>query len=169
MFNKVQEGIEDIDIQVPEMHIRVPDLLKDLLSSASSKINQAPEPVTHVFKTDKSEGEQSKEEDLEQGAHDDSQQQQNMPNVVPVVKVEEEAEEEEEEEEDEEENEVNRLARQDQQFMLLCRKFSDIRKSLISINHKVIPAIPTIVLIGSHNADRANILETILEQEVTLR
>jgi hypothetical protein len=166
MFNKVQEGIEDIDIQVPEMHIRVPDLLKDLLSSASSKINQAPKPVTHVFKTDKPEGEQSKEEDLEQGVHDDSQQQQqqqqNMPNVVPVVEV-------EEEEEDEEENEVNRLARQDQQFMLLCRKFSDIRKSLISINHKVIPAIPTIVLIGSHNADRANILETILEQEVTLR
>lgn len=164
ILNSVGESIQDIDIQIPEMNIKLSDLVSDVLASARDKTQS----INHIFnstfpKREESSGTTTSDQadvsaaqavavDTNKELHDLKQQ-----------IIEEEEEEEEIDHEALAKDAAMRMKHQDHQFILLCRKFASIRNTLISIQHRVIPYIPSIVMIGSRHAHQP-IIESILGQ-----
>jgi vacuolar-type H+-ATPase subunit I/STV1 len=167
------ESIEDIDIKVPEMNIKLSDLVNDVLASAKDKTRS----INHIFNSafpakpaEEVVVVEKKGQDTE--AKDTST---NNSSLQAIQEMKQSMMEEEEEEIDEEalaQDAAARMKNQDYQFMLLCRKFANIRNTLISINHRVIPFIPSIVMIGSRHIQQDNgisVLESILGQPFLTR
>lgn len=164
ILNSVGESIQDIDIQIPEMNIKLSDLVSDVLASARDKTQS----INHIFnstfpKREESSGTTTSDQadvsaaqavavDTNKELHDLKQQ-----------IIEEEEEEEEIDHEALAKDAAMRMKHQDHQFILLCRKFASIRNTLMSIQHRVIPYIPSIVMIGSRHAHQP-IIESILGQ-----
>lgn len=164
ILNSVGESIQDIDIQIPEMNIKLSDLVSDVLASARDKTQS----INHIFNSafPKREENQTTPEQTNQSAEP----------VVDTIKelhdlkqqiIEEEEEQEEIDEEALAKDAAMRMKHQDHQFILLCRKFASIRNTLMSIQHRVIPYIPSIVMIGSRHAHQP-IIESILGQSFAL-
>lgn len=164
ILNSVGESIQDIDIQIPEMNIKLSDLVSDVLASARDKTQS----INHIFNSafPKREENQTTSEQTNQSAEP----------VVDTIKelhdlkqqiIEEEEEQEEIDEEALAKDAAMRMKHQDHQFILLCRKFASIRNTLMSIQHRVIPYIPSIVMIGSRHAHQP-IIESILGQSFAL-
>ncbi|KAG2213739.1 hypothetical protein INT46_009887 [Mucor plumbeus] len=160
----VGESIQDIDIQIPEMNIKLSDLVSDVLASAKDKTQS----INHIFN--------SKFPKREENQTTSDQTNQSAEPVVDTIKelhdlkqhiIEEEEEQEEIDEEALAKDAAMRMKHQDHQFILLCRKFASIRNTLMSIQHRVIPYIPSIVMIGSRHAHQL-IIESILGQSFAL-
>lgn len=164
ILNSVGESIQDIDIQIPEMNIKLSDLVSDVLASAKDKTQS----INHIFN--------SKFPKREENQTTSDQTNQSAEPVVDTIKelhdlkqhiIEEEEEQEEIDEEALAKDAAMRMKHQDHQFILLCRKFASIRNTLMSIQHRVIPYIPSIVMIGSRHAHQL-IIESILGQSFAL-
>jgi hypothetical protein len=164
ILNSVGESIQDIDIQIPEMNIKLSDLVSDVLASAKDKTQS----INHIFN--------SKFPKREENQTTSDQTNQSAEPVVDTIKelhdlkqhiIEEEEEQEEIDEEALAKDAAMRMKHQDHQFILLCRKFASIRNTLMSIQHRVIPYIPSIVTIGSRHAHQL-IIESILGQSFAL-
>ncbi|KAI8637642.1 hypothetical protein BD408DRAFT_395353 [Parasitella parasitica] len=164
ILNSVGESIQDIDIQIPEMNIKLSDLVSDIMAAARDKTQS----INHIFNSTfpKREENHSSSEQIEQS-------------TVPITDTNKELHDlkqqiiEEQEEEDEVDYEALakdaaiRMKHQDHQFILLCRKFASIRATLMSIQHRVIPNVPSIVMIGSRHNHQV-VIESILGQSFAL-
>ncbi|KAI8997119.1 hypothetical protein BDB01DRAFT_20260 [Pilobolus umbonatus] len=60
-----------------------------------------------------------------------------------------------------EETKYDHSQREEQQFISLCRRFFDIRNTLLSIGHSMIPPIPSMVIMGNNNA-KSKVIESIV-------
>ncbi|KAI8378177.1 hypothetical protein EDC96DRAFT_493844 [Choanephora cucurbitarum] len=149
LLSNLGESIDDFSLNVPEINIKLSDLLGNVFSSQDKATS-----VNHVITSPPTE-------------KSDTVAIQNLKQQL--IEIDKEAEqlnqamEEEEEEEALAKDAAARMKFQDQQFLLLCRKFATIRDTLISIRHRVIPAIPSIVVIGSRDTKVA-MIESILGQ-----
>ncbi|KAL9559600.1 hypothetical protein PS6_000695 [Mucor atramentarius] len=164
----VGESIQDIDIQIPEVNIKLSDLLSDVLASARDKTQS----INHIFNSTfpkREEGPSTTAPDQTDSSTgktvsvDTNKQLQDLKQQI----TEEEEEEEEIDYEALAKDAAMRMKHQDHQFILLCRKFASIRNTLMSIQHRVIPYIPSIVMIGSRHAHQP-IIESILGQPFAL-
>ncbi|KAK4521839.1 uncharacterized protein ATC70_004376 [Mucor velutinosus] len=164
ILNSVGESIQDIDIQIPEINIKLSDLVSDVLASARDKTQS----INHIFNstfpkreenTSTITSEQADTSIEEAVAVDTNKELHDLKQQI----IEEEEEEEEIDHEALAKDAAMRMKHQDHQFILLCRKFASIRNTLMSIQHRVIPYIPSIVMIGSRHA-RQPIIESILGQ-----
>ncbi|GAN08916.1 mitochondrial dynamin GTPase [Mucor ambiguus] len=164
ILHSVGESIQDIDIQIPEMNIKLSDLVSDVLASARDKTQS----INHIFnstfpKREESTGttasEQTEASTTQTVTMDANQEMHDLKQKI----IEQEEEEEEIDYEALAKDAAMRMKHQDHQFILLCRKFASIRNTLMSIQHRVIPYIPSIVMIGPRHA-RQPIIESILGQ-----
>lgn len=178
IISSLGDSIDDIDIKVPEMNIKLSDLVNNVLASAKDKTRS----INHIFDSafpNKSTEDvpviQKKANEAATKEASSSNSSHNSSSLQAIQEMKQSIMEEEEEEIDEEalaQDATARMKNQDHQFMLLCKKFANIRNTLISINHRVIPFIPSIVMIGSRHNQKDNgisILESILDQPFLTR
>ncbi|CEP10966.1 hypothetical protein [Parasitella parasitica] len=165
ILNSVGESIQDIDIQIPEMNIKLSDLVSDVMASARDKTQS----INHIFNSTFPKRDQDQKissEQTEQSAAPIADTNKELHDLKQQT-LEEEEEEEEIDHETLAKDAALRMKHQDHQFMLLCRKFASIRATLMSIQHKEIPYIPTIVMIGSRRSHQV-VIESILGQPFAL-
>ncbi|KAI8367304.1 hypothetical protein BD560DRAFT_399851 [Blakeslea trispora] len=176
LFSSIGESIDDFSLNVPEINIKLSDLLSDVFNTGKDK----PKSVNHIItspeensaKDDTADSDivaiqQLKQQLIEIDKESDQLKQAQEIEKHQIVKEEEEEEEEEIDQEALAKDEAARMKYQDQQFMLFCKKFATIRDTLISIRHRVIPFIPSIVVVGSrgnHSSTDISIIESILGQ-----
>ncbi|KAI7907380.1 uncharacterized protein BX663DRAFT_447586 [Cokeromyces recurvatus] len=172
-LNSFGESIEDIDIRIPEMNIKLSDLLRDILKRDKSVEESSS--LNHTYNTKETSQEKEGNIILQPLAETEKKETVIIPqSIVKEEEKEEEeeevvaaavvvVEEEEEEEEEQEENAALKMKYQDQQFLLLCKKFANIRNTLLSIHHPIIPAIPSMVIIGSRGIDDQDNSSTIVD------
>jgi hypothetical protein len=152
------------------MNIKLSDLVNDVLASAKDKTRS----INHIFNS-AFPNKPTEEMVVEEKKESETKVKETSSSLQAIQEMKQSIMDEEEGEMDEEvlaQDAVARMKNQDHQFMLLCRKFASIRNTLISINHRVIPFIPSIVMIGSRHIQQDNgvsILESILGQPFLTR
>ncbi|KAI9485804.1 MAG: hypothetical protein EXX96DRAFT_20581 [Benjaminiella poitrasii] len=161
-LSSLGKSIEDVDIKIPEMNIKLSDLLRDVLKR--NKNAEETSSVNHTYNAKTAATQEEKDNTT----------------LEPIVKIEEKEETmasqdviEEEELIEDQEDIASRMKYQDQQFLLLCKKFANIRSTLLSIHHPSIPAIPSMVIIGPRHSnqtqyDTSIIIDSILGQHFSL-
>lgn len=168
ILSSVGESIQDIDIQIPEMNIKLSHLVSDVLASARDKTQS----INHIFNSTFPKREESPTTSTLEQTDASTAQAVAMDTNKELLDLKQQIIEEEEEEEEIDyealaKDAAMRMKHQDHQFILLCRKFASIRNTLMSIQHRVIPYIPSIVMIGSRHAHQP-IIESILGQPFAL-
>lgn len=174
-FAKAQAAVESIDISIPEIHIRFPESVRNMLSK--SKVVEEPKVVNHkITETPK---EQSNGSGGGGGGGDGGDEAAAgaaaamAAGAAMYLNEEEEEEEEEEEIERREREKRNKkkkkneygISAQDEQLMMLTKKLIEIRSILMSIDHNETLRLPSIVVIGSQSSGKSSVLEAIVGHE----
>ncbi|KAI8076500.1 uncharacterized protein B0P05DRAFT_572470 [Gilbertella persicaria] len=139
------------------MNIKLSDLVNDVLAVAKDKTQS----MNHVFNTtatDKPAVDNTATTDkpaVDNTTQVTVEEQADMSIIIPSKQ---------EEEEVLTQDAITKMKYKDHQFILLCKKFTDIRNTLMSIQHSVIPSIPSIVVIGSRQSNANFMIEMILGQ-----
>lgn len=178
-FAKAQAAVEGIDISIPEIRIRFPESVRNLLSK---KVVEEPKVVNHKIaetpKEQSSGNNGSNKSDGNGGGNGDEAAAAAAAAVAAGTAVylnEEEEEEEEDEEEIERKEREKRnkkkkkseygISAQDEQLMMLTKKLIEIRSILMSIDHNETLRLPSIVVIGSQSSGKSSVLEAIVGHE----
>lgn len=176
-FTKAQAAVEAIDISIPEMHIRFPESVRNLLSK---KVVEEPKVVNHkIVETPKEQNKGGSGNSGSGGDGDEAAAAAAAAMAAGAAVYLNEEDEEEEEEEDEEELERKErekrnkkkkkneygISAQDEQLMMLTKKLIEIRSILMSIDHNETLRLPSIVVIGSQSSGKSSVLEAIVGHE----
>ncbi|KAI9247918.1 P-loop containing nucleoside triphosphate hydrolase protein [Helicostylum pulchrum] len=178
-FTKTQAAIEGVDISIPEIRIRFPESIRNLL--AKSKTVEEPKVVNHKLSEvpkEESKGSNSNGSGNNNGGGDEATAAAAATAAGMAMYLNEEEEEEEEEEDEEEIERKEREKRnkkkkkneygisvQDEQLMMLTKKLIEIRSILMSIDHNETLRLPSIVVVGSQSSGKSSVLEAIVGHE----
>ncbi|KAI9310957.1 P-loop containing nucleoside triphosphate hydrolase protein [Dichotomocladium elegans] len=171
MFSVLQEQAEELDISIPEIHLKVPDAVKGLLASlTSNRPLEEPHSTTHKFDS----AEAAKDEGEKQGGNKNSGGGGGSdPNAAAAAAAAAAGAAFLSETEDEQEipktkkkkGVANSGGHQDEQLMMLTKKLIEIRSILLSIDHNETLKLPSIVVIGSQSSGKSSVLEAIVGHE----
>lgn len=178
-FAKAQAAVEGVDISIPEIRIRLPESVRNLLTK--SKTVEEPKVVNHKLSEvpkEESKGSNGSGSGNNNGGGDEAAAAAAAATAAGMAMY---LNEEEEEEEEEDEEEIERKERekrnkkkkkneygisvQDEQLMMLTKKLIEIRSILMSIDHNETLRLPSIVVIGSQSSGKSSVLEAIVGHE----
>ena len=175
LFARAQAAVDGVDISIPEMHIRMPEAIRNLLTR-SAKVEE-PKIVNHKLteNTKHSEGGSNGNNGGGGGGGEEAAAAAaTVAGVAMFLNEEEEEEESDEEEleriEREKRNKKRKkseygISAQDEQLMMLTKKLIEIRSTLMSIDHNETLRLPSIVVIGSQSSGKSSVLEAIVGHE----
>ncbi|KAI8384557.1 P-loop containing nucleoside triphosphate hydrolase protein [Radiomyces spectabilis] len=172
VLGSIQKGIDEFDVSIPEIHLRVPQSLKDFLAGAT-KAEEEPT-VNHKFSENKADAEQQRKQRKSEQPGDDSGDPGNGGGAATAAAAAAAvylADSEDEEEEPAQKKARKKSKRQstmsvhDEQLMMLTKKLIEIRSILMSIDHNETLKLPSIVVIGSQSSGKSSVLEAIVGHE----
>lgn len=173
LFSQAQEKVGNFDISIPEFHIRLPDALRQFISSEETKT------VNHTLNTTELRPQKTTDKD-NKGSHEKSNKDKKSNEDKNPNDGDEKAaaaaaaaaaglglymNEEEEEEGKNKKRKKNGFSSQDEQLMELTKKLIEIRSILVSIDHNETLKLPSIVVIGSQSSGKSSVLEAIVGHE----
>ena len=167
VFSTLQEHAEELDISIPEIHLRVPDAVKDFLATLSSTSSREQHSTTHSF--DKVNNENNNTGGG--GGNGDNNGEKAAAAATTAAAVAAFLNEEEEEEDTRPTKKSKKSAssggggHQDEQLMMLTKKLIEIRSILMSIDHNETLKLPSIVVVGSQSSGKSSVLEAIVGHE----
>ncbi|KAI8142951.1 P-loop containing nucleoside triphosphate hydrolase protein, partial [Fennellomyces sp. T-0311] len=155
LLGSLQEQAEELDISIPEIHLKVPDLVKDFLASMSATEEHT---TTHKFSEEPKQEQKQEQEPNGDGKGGGA--------AVAAAAVAAYLNEEEEEEQKPKKKRKQEVAtHQDEQLMMLTKKLIEIRSILLSIDHNETLQLPSIVVVGSQSSGKSSVLEAIVGHE----
>lgn len=167
VFSTLQEQAEELDISIPEIHLRVPDAVKDFLATLSSSTSGEQHSTTHSFdKVNNTDG--AGGSDGGGGGNDGEKAAAAATTAAAVAAF---MNDEEEEQDDRPVKKSRKSAssggggHQDEQLMMLTKKLIEIRSILMSIDHNETLKLPSIVVVGSQSSGKSSVLEAIVGHE----
>lgn len=168
LASALQERANDLDIAVPEIHIRVPDIIKDLLASMAN--TEEPHTTNHTFSDQAENGmKDGKTPQDDNGGDGDGNGKTAVATAaaaaVAVTSTSAEEGEKEQKKGKKSSSSNTTMAHQDEQLMLLTKKLIEIRSILMSIDHNETLKLPSIVVIGSQSSGKSSVLEAIVGHE----
>ncbi|KAI9261408.1 P-loop containing nucleoside triphosphate hydrolase protein, partial [Phascolomyces articulosus] len=162
-----QEQAEELDISIPEIHLRVPDVVKDFLASMNA--TEEPHSTTHKFsKVDEvaeEEKEQKNDNNKQNGENGDNKGGGAAAAAAAMAAYLNEEEEEKPKKKRKQNNDLSSGGHQDEQLMMLTKKLIEIRSILLSIDHNETLKLPSIVVVGSQSSGKSSVLEAIVGHE----
>ncbi|KAI7859602.1 P-loop containing nucleoside triphosphate hydrolase protein [Circinella umbellata] len=166
LLGTLQEQAEELDISIPEIHLRVPDVVKDFLASMNATEEEA-HTTNHQFA--QAEQEKEKEKENKNGGDGDGGGDNKGGAVAAAAAVaaflNDDEEEEEKPKKKQRKNNDLGSGHQDEQLMLLTKKLIEIRSILLSIDHNETLKLPSIVVVGSQSSGKSSVLEAIVGHE----
>jgi hypothetical protein len=171
-FQKAQATVDGIDISIPEIHLRLPESVKRLLSSSTNKIEES-KAVNHKM-TEAAESKRSSDSGNGGGSGNGGNGEEAAAAAATAASVAMYLNEDDEDEEDTEEEKKKKnkkkksdygINAQDEQLMMLTKKLIEIRSILMSIDHNETLRLPSIVVIGSQSSGKSSVLEAIVGHE----
>lgn len=163
-LGSLQEKAEELDISIPEIHLRVPDAVKDFLSTFNASGSKEEHSTTHKFSN--AEEEQQKEGPSGDGGGGDGK---NAAAAAAAASAAGIFAHDDEEEEKPKKKKAKRDdvsgGRHDEQLMMLTKKLIEIRSILLSIDHNETLQLPSIVVVGSQSSGKSSVLEAIVGHE----
>lgn len=169
-FQKAQASVQGIDVSIPELHLRLPQSIRNLLLSKSTKVEES-----------KAVNQKSTNSGGGGGGNGDGGGDSAAAAAVAAAaagftlysKDDNEGEEEEESEDEAVEKSRSKkkkkndygISAQDEQLMMLTKKLIEIRSILMSIDHNETLKLPSIVVIGSQSSGKSSVLEAIVGHE----
>ncbi|KAI7878295.1 hypothetical protein K492DRAFT_212582 [Lichtheimia hyalospora FSU 10163] len=166
VFSTLQEHAEELDISIPEIHLRVPDAVKDFLATLSSTSSREQHSTTHSF--DKVNNENNNTGGGGKGDNDGEKAAAAATTAAAVAAF---LNGDEEEEDTRPTKKSKKSAsnggggHQDEQLMMLTKKLIEIRSILMSIDHNETLKLPSIVVVGSQSSGKSSVLEAIVGHE----
>lgn len=175
-FQKAQASVEGLNLSIPEMNLRLPQSIRNLLLTKSSKIEESK--IVNQ-KSRKADNKQQSGEGGDGGSNGNGGDSAAAAAAVAAAagftlySNDDEDEEEEEEEDEAVEKSRNKkkkkndygISAQDEQLMMLTKKLIEIRSILMSIDHNETLKLPSIVVIGSQSSGKSSVLEAIVGHE----
>lgn len=162
LFAQAQETVENFDISIPEIHIRLPDTVRRLFAGKTeeqSTINHKLGPMEE--KDNKKQENNNNNNDGEEAAAAAAV----AAGLGLYMNSDDDEEEEEQDEKDKKKRKRNGISSQDEQLMMLTKKLIEIRSILMSIDHNETLRLPSIVVIGSQSSGKSSVLEAIVGHE----
>ncbi|KAM3582976.1 mitochondrial dynamin GTPase Msp1 [Umbelopsis sp. WA50703] len=164
VLNTVQEDIISFDLRVPEIHIGVPEFVKDILRPKESPSQ------LYTFGQLKPEDEEDVAQKLKQNKDSGNQGGGSGGNGLPPTGAAVAAATVlgyggEEEYQNKRERSKDTIVQHDEQFMMLTKKLIEIRSILLSIDHNETLKLPSIVVVGSQSSGKSSVLEAIVGHE----
>ncbi|CEP10990.1 hypothetical protein [Parasitella parasitica] len=175
-LRKAQTAVESMDLSIPEMHLRLPQSVRNLLLSKTSKKIEESKVVNHHKSTNGQSG-SGGGEGGNNGGEDSAAAAATVAAAAGFSLYSDKDNEDKEEESDDEHDplEKNRakkrkkndygISAQDEQLMMLTKKLIEIRSILMSIDHNETLKLPSIVVIGSQSSGKSSVLEAIVGHE----
>lgn len=170
VFSTLQEQAEELDISIPEIHLRVPDAVKDFLATLSSSSTSGEQhSTTHSF--DKVNNENNTGGGDGDGGGNGNKDGEKAAAAATTAAAVAAFMNDEEEEEDarpakkSKKSASNGGGHQDEQLMMLTKKLIEIRSILMSIDHNETLKLPSIVVVGSQSSGKSSVLEAIVGHE----
>lgn len=164
-LGSLQEKAEELDISIPEIHLRVPDAVKDFLSTFSSG-GEEEHSTTHKFSNaadQQKEGPEGQGSGGGDGGHGKNSAAAAVASAAAIF-AETDGEEERPKKKKAKHDDVS-AGRHDEQLMMLTKKLIEIRSILLSIDHNETLQLPSIVVIGSQSSGKSSVLEAIVGHE----
>lgn len=173
-FQKAQASVQGIDVSIPELHLRLPQSIRNLLLSKSTQVEES-KAVNHKSTKSEHSGGNNGDGGSNGGGGGDSAAAAAAVAAAAGFTLYSNGDEEEEEESEDEAVEKSRSKRkkkndygisaQDEQLMMLTKKLIEIRSILMSIDHNETLKLPSIVVIGSQSSGKSSVLEAIVGHE----
>ena len=162
----LQEQAEELDISIPEIHLRVPDAVKDFLASMNAT-EEEPHTTNHQFAQAEQEKEKENKKNDGEGGGDGGDNKGGAAAAAAAVAAFLNDDDEEEEKPKKKHRKKNDLGsgHQDEQLMMLTKKLIEIRSILLSIDHNETLKLPSIVVVGSQSSGKSSVLEAIVGHE----
>ncbi|KAI8638285.1 P-loop containing nucleoside triphosphate hydrolase protein [Parasitella parasitica] len=173
-FQKAQNVMDNVDLSIPEMHLRLPQSVRNLLLSKTTKIEETK--VVSYNSTNRKSG-SGGGEGGNNGGGDSSAAAAAVAAAAGFTLYSNEEDEAKEEEEEGENDPIEKtrskkkrkndygISVQDEQLMMLTKKLIEIRSILMSIDHNETLKLPSIVVIGSQSSGKSSVLEAIVGHE----
>lgn len=173
-FQKAQTSIEGLNVSIPEIHLRLPQSIQNLLLTKSSKIEESKTVNQKSTKADKKQQSGGGGDGGNNGNGGDSATAAAAVAAAAGFTLYSNDDEDDEEEEDatveksrkkkKKKNDYG-ISAQDEQLMMLTKKLIEIRSILMSIDHNETLKLPSIVVIGSQSSGKSSVLEAIVGHE----
>ncbi|CAO0794052.1 unnamed protein product [Mucor circinelloides] len=173
LFQKAQASVQGIDVSIPELHLRLPQSIRNLLLSKSTKVDES-KAVNHKSTKAEQSGGQGDGGNNGGGGGDSAAAAAAVAAAAGFTLYSNDDEEEQEDEEDEAKEKSRSkkkkkndygISAQDEQLMMLTKKLIEIRSILMSIDHNETLKLPSIVVIGSQSSGKSSVLEAIVGHE----
>lgn len=171
VFSTLQEQAEELDISIPEIHLRVPDAVKDFLATLSSSSSTSGEQHSTTHSFDKVNNENNTGGGDGDGGGNGNKDGEKAAAAATTAAAVAAFMNDEEEEEDarpakkSKKSASNGGGHQDEQLMMLTKKLIEIRSILMSIDHNETLKLPSIVVVGSQSSGKSSVLEAIVGHE----
>lgn len=170
VFSTLQEQAEELDISIPEIHLRVPDAVKDFLATLSSSSTSGEEQHSTTHSFDKVNNENNTGGNGDGGGNGNKDGEKAAAAATTAAAVAAFMNDEEEEEDTRPAKKSKKSAsngggHQDEQLMMLTKKLIEIRSILMSIDHNETLKLPSIVVVGSQSSGKSSVLEAIVGHE----
>lgn len=173
-FQKAQASVQGIDVSIPELHLRLPQSIRNLLLSKSAKVEESKAVNHKSAKSEQSGGNNGSGGSNGGGDGDSAAAAASAVAAAAGFTLYSNDDEEDEESEDEaveksrskkkKKNDYG-ISVQDEQLMMLTKKLIEIRSILMSIDHNETLKLPSIVVIGSQSSGKSSVLEAIVGHE----
>lgn len=167
----VQEEAEGLDISIPEIHLRVPTVITDFLSSINGSESEKSS-TNHVLSSSTEENSKNQEKSSNDNNKYQNENGGNQGNNSAAVAAAATAVVLTASDEDSEQSKTKRqkqnsqsISTDDQQLMVLTKKLIEIRSILLSIDHNETLKLPSIVVVGSQSSGKSSVLEAIVGHE----
>lgn len=172
VFSTLQEQAEELDISIPEIHLRVPDAVKDFLATLSSSSTSGEEQHSTTHSFDKVNNENNTGGGDGGGGNGNKDGEKEAAAAATTAAAVAAFMNDEEEEEDTRPAKKSKKSasnggggHQDEQLMMLTKKLIEIRSILMSIDHNETLKLPSIVVVGSQSSGKSSVLEAIVGHE----
>lgn len=165
----MQEDIVSFDLRVPEIHIGVPEFVKDILRPKDSPTQ------LYTFGQLKHEDEENVAQKLQRNEKSGNQGGGGggggsggsglPPTGAAIAAATVLGYSDEEEYQNKRGKSKDTIVQHDEQFMMLTKKLIEIRSILLSIDHNETLKLPSIVVVGSQSSGKSSVLEAIVGHE----
>lgn len=165
----VRDQMDGIEVSIPEMHLRVPDAVKDFFTSLSSTPGEE-HSVTHTVSRLQQQQEEQKSSSSDEGGHNNKNND-NTPGggggagVAAAAAAFFAGDDENDKEKGKKKAGKDASTQHDDQLMMLTKQLIEIRSTLLSIDHNETLKLPSIVVVGSQSSGKSSVLEAIVGHE----
>ncbi|KAI8073850.1 P-loop containing nucleoside triphosphate hydrolase protein [Gongronella butleri] len=159
----VQKEADDLDVSIPEIHLRVPDAIKNLLASFNSTGEE--HATSHTISEQHKADNGNKNENGNNNGGDQGPGAAAAAAAAAVAVTLTEDEEEKPKKKKKKSAGAHTIPTNDEQLMLLTKKLIEIRSILLSIDHNETLKLPSIVVVGSQSSGKSSVLEAIVGHE----